>query len=440
MRNILLGVLFLAGAFPFSTVHGQVESGVRLGLTYQAQFVPGLVMLPLAATPETEAASRIVEGILRQDIRYSNRFQVREPTGARAGDAVNLTLWKERGADWVVDGTLNPGLQGGTTLWLRLHDAVYGSIRIERSFRVPNPGDPGFRMAVHAAADDLVLWATGEPGHAATRIAFVLDARGSKEIYSIDYDGENVQRVTGDGSIALSPAWSPDGLRMAYTSYRSGAPFLYERDLATGRDRLVSNRDGINITPSYAPDGRTLAFSVTVSGNTELALFDRDRGSVRTLTQGRRSDSLSPSYSPDGRQLAFVSNRLGEPHIYLMPATGGDARMISDFTVGGRGYNTAPDFAPRGNRVAYQTRLPSGQMQIVVVDLDRGTRRVLTSEGSNEDPSWAPDGRHLVFASRDREGGGLFIVDTVTGDIRPLLRGKGYGLPAWSTHLTRTQR
>jgi len=435
LSAILVALSLLPGI-----LSAQDPEGVRLGLMYQPEYQPGLVVLPFAAVGGADRVAQPIQGIIRQDLDFSNRFELRAVEGAAAGEPVNLQLWKERGADWVLDGALNPGPAGGTVLRLVLHDAVYGLVKGDQSFALPAQGDPNFRMAVHAAADEVVRWATGEPGKAASRVAFVLDGRGGKEIYVIDYDGENVQRITSDASIALSPAWSPDGSRLAYTSYRTGAPLLYERDLAVGRDRLLSDRDGINITPSYSPDGRTIAFATTVSGNTEIATYDRERNCcLEQHTRGRRFDSLSPSYSPDGRQIAFVSNRLGEPHIYVMSVGGGEPRLVSDYSFGGRGYNTSPEFSPRGQKIAYQTRVPNGTLQIVLADLERGTRRLLTNDGTNEDPSWAPDGRHVVFASRDREGGGLFILDTVSGRTRPLLRGSEYGLPAWSPTLYRVE-
>lgn len=432
--TVLLLALVCAPAVLFA------QEGVRLGLLYQPEYQPGLVVLPFSAEGEVGGLAQPITGIIRQDLDYSDRFEVMAtPAGGEAGGAVNVALWKERGADWIVEGSLRRGVAGGTLLRLTLHDAVYGQVKGDQTFVVPAQGDPNFRMAVHAAADEIVRWATGEPGSAATRIAFVLDGRGGKELYIIDYDGENVQRMTSDGSIALSPAWSPDGSRIAYTSYRSGAPLLYERDLRTGRDRLISDRDGINITPSYSPNGEVIAFATTVSGNTEVATFDRERNCcLQQHTRGRQFDSLSPTYSPDGRQIAFVSNRLGQPHIYTMQLGGGEPRLISDYTFGQRGYNTSPDWSPRGGQIVYHTRI-NDQLHIIVADVERGTRRLLTNEGNNEDPSWAADGRHVVFSSRDREGGGLFILDTVSGRVRALLRGSGYGLPAWSPSLHRAE-
>ncbi|HEX2191337.1 MAG TPA: hypothetical protein VHG51_20670 [Longimicrobiaceae bacterium] len=432
LLRALPGILALALALP-GALRAQDTVMVELGLTYRPGSEPGFLVLPFAAPAGGEGAATAVRQIVRQDLDFSDRFRVQDaPAGTRPVAPPAVAEWRDRGADWVLAGEVTPA-GNGLALRLALLDAVYGQVKGERTFTVPRAADRGFRMAVHAAADEVVRWATGEPGIAASRVAFVLQGRGSKEIYLADWDGENVQRVTSDGSIALSPAWSPDGTRLAYTSFRSGIPILYERDLASGADRVVSRRDGLNITPSYAPDGRSIAFAATVAGNTEVAVADRN-GGFEALTRGRRFDSLSPTFSPDGSRIAFVSNRLGEPHIYVM-SPGGEPRLLSEFRYGAGGYNTSPDWSPRGNAVAYHSRV-GGRPQLALVDAAGGRPRLLTNRGSNEDPSWAPDGRHLVFAS-DREGGGLFVIDAVSGRTRPLLKGRGYGLPDWSPVLYR---
>ncbi len=408
------------------------EEGVRLDIRYSPTQQPGLVVLPLATEGASGAVGSTVRGILRQDLGFSNRFRVVEGTAGVSPDRpVNLPLWRERGADWVVTGRIR-GAGGGMTLEVALHDAVYDQERERRTFRLPSANDPDFRLAVHRASDAVVRWATGEPGIAATRIAFVREGRGAKEVYTVEWDGENVRRVTEDGSITLSPAWSPDGRRLAYTSFRNGVAGLYERDLATGRVRAVSEREGINITPAYSPDGRTIAFGASMDGNTELVTAAAGGRCCERKTQGRRFDSLSPTFSPDGSRIAFVSNRLGRPHLYVMSANGGDARQLTEFAASA--YNVSPDWSPRGSRIAFETRV-RGVPQLAVVDVDTREVRLLTSGARHEDPSWAPDGRHLVFSSPDRDGGGIFILDTVTGNIRPVVRGRGYGLTAWSPAL-----
>jgi len=422
-------LLFLLAAAPL----GAQETVFRIRTTYVAGGEPAFVVLPFGA--EGAAARAIV----RRDLDFSDQFRVRDGAAAlRPGSPLPPALAQDSSADWVLAGEVSPRA-GGLALRLALYDAKYASIKEDRTFALPAPDDARFRMAVHAVSDEVVRWVTGEPGIAATRIAFVRPGRGgrnaSKEIYLVDSDGENVQRVTSDGSIALSPAWSPDGRRIAYTSFREGTPALYERDLASGQDRVVSRRDGISITPAYAPDGRTLAFATTMEGTTEIVTYDRERGCcMEPVTRGRRSDSLSPTFSPDGRQIAFVSNRLGEPHVYVM-ALGGQPRLLSSYRYGNTGYNTSPDWSPRGDRIAFHTR-SGGSHQIAVVNAAGDSLRILTSGGWNEDPSWAPDGRHLVFAASGADAG-LYVVDVVTGRTRTLVRGHLDGLPDWSPTLVR---
>jgi TolB protein len=420
---LLAAALLWGGA---AAAQNDTTPGVRLRMTYQSQAAPGFVVASFSGPAAAE-----VRQILRRDLENSDRFDL--ALGAEGGRAT-LAEWRERGADWVLEGSLTASA-GGSTLRLVLQDAVYGVEKGSGSFALPAPGERGYRMAVHAASDAVVRWATGQPGMAATRIAYVLAGRGSKEIYLVDADGEGVSRVTADGSIALSPAWAPDGRRLAYTSFSRGGPYLYERDLGNGAVRTLSARDGINITPAYSPDGRTVAFGTTVGGNTEIALATAG-GGMRTLTESRRYENLSPSFSPDGGRLAFVSDRLGEPAVFVMPAGGGEPRVVSEYRYGRRGYSTSPDWSPAGGWIAYSSRV-NGVPQIMLVGADGRGARLLTDQYRNEDPSWAPDGRHLVFASPDRDGGGLFVLDTVTGRLRTLVAGRGVGLPAWSPPLAR---
>ena len=286
LRLLLIGMLLLP-----AVAAAQDPEGVRLGLLYQPEYQPGLVVLPFTATGSASAAAGAIQTIVARDLEYSDRFQLRAAEAAAAAQPLNLALWKERGADWVLQGSVAAS-SGGYALRLTLHDAIYNQAKGQGTFTLPAPSDPRFRMALHAAADAVVRWATGEDGMAASRIAFVMPGRGSKEIYAVDSDGENLSRVTSDGSIALSPAWSPDGSRIAFASYRAGPLVLFERSLATGQDRVVSSRDGLNITPAYSPDGRTIAFATTAGGNTEIATVGT--GGLRQQTQARRAASLSP--------------------------------------------------------------------------------------------------------------------------------------------------
>lgn len=416
--------------------------GVTLGLVYETVYTPALAIQPFTARFGAESAAGQVEAILARDLRYSDRFQLMDSIPeALAGDQVDYGLWDRLGAVWLLTGQVEAA-GARNTLVLELHDVVYGRRKETVRFDLPNPEDAGFRMAVHRASDRVVEWVFGEPGMAASRIAFSMAApgTGAKEMYLVDSDGENLHRITDHGSTILSPAWSRDGEKLAFTSFKSGVARIWVRDLATGAEQMLSPlQNGDHITPSFAPDGATLAFSVTSGARSGIFTYNVERDCCLTHLSGGRWNDLSPTYSPDGRWMAFNSNRLGTatPQIYMMPGGGGDPDMVSPYNFDRPGYFTAPDWSPTGDMVAFHGAIRRGTYHILVARVeDRGSRvRQLTWEGNNEDPSWAPDGRHLVFAGERRWGKGLFVVDVATGNIRPVLTGVDVTVPEWSPAL-----
>ena len=278
---------------------------------------------------------------------------------------------------------------------------------------------------------------------AASRIAFSRRSEdGNQELYTIDSDGENFRQITSYGDLTMSPTWSPLGDKIAYTSRKGiGVPRIYELDMNTGVERtLPSERTGDYITPVYNPNGREIAFSVTGGNRSGIFRYNWLRDCCLVHISGGRWDDLSPTYSPDGKFMAFNSNRLGTPYpqIFVMPAAGGEADLISPYIHGREGYYTSPDWSPSGDYLAFHGRVARrGRYQILVADIaDSGRRlRQLTREGNNEDPSWAPDGRHLVFVGTRDWGTGLMVVDTASGRIRMLLRGFDVRVPEWSPSL-----
>jgi TolB protein len=418
--------------------------GVELGLVYEAGQLPALAVRPFAGRFGGAAAASQIEAIIARDLRYSDRYVVMDsiPPALAGGEGIDYGLWDRLGAVWLLGGSVEGSGGGGYVVAVELHDVVYAQVKQRARFEVPRPDDPGFRMAVHRISDAVVEWTSGEPGMAASRIAFSMsrDQGQTKELYFIDSDGENLRRVTDHKSLVLSPAWSPDGSRIAFTSYLDGSVRIYERDLATGRDTpLDAVRDGMFLTPAYHPDGDVLAFNVQGGTRSGLYTYDIRRNCcLRNLTEGRRID-MSPSFSPDGQRLAFNSNRYGDavPQIFVMSAQGGDAELVSPYRFGQQGYYTSPDWSPRGDLVAFHGRIErNGMYQILVARMgERGRLLQLTSEGNNEDPSWAPDGRHLVFRGDRSWGRGLFVVDTATGKIRVVLSGVDVTVPAWSPSL-----
>ena len=423
--------------------------GVTLGLLYEAEFQPALAIQPFSGRLGGESAAFEVQGIMAGDLRNSDRFQIIDSLPRTlVGERVDYQLWDQLGAVWLLSGVLE-GAGDGFVLVLELHDIVYGEVHSRGRFPVPDDLSDDFRMAVHVASDAIIEWIYQDPGMAASRIAFSRRlGDGSQELYLIDSDGENFRRLTDFGDLTVSPSWSPDGTRIAYTSWKSsgssetsGLPRIYELNLETGEERsLPANREGDYFTPTYSPNGRDLTFAVTGGNRSGIFRYDWERNCCLTHLSGGRWDDISPTYSPDGQWVAFNSNRLGTryPQIYVMSAEGGEADLLSPYLHGQEGYYTSPDWSPVADHVAFHGRVSRrGSYQILVSDVsDQGRRlRQLTWEGNNEDPSWAPDGRHLVFVGRRDWGTGLMIVDTATGTYRMLLQGFEVRVPDWSPSL-----
>ena len=318
-------------------------------------------------------------------------------------------------------------------------------MREQGRFRVPNPSHEDFRMAVHRASDEIVRWATGDPGMAASRITFSMrDNDGNEDIYVIDSDGENLTRVTRNNSMSTSPTWSPDGQRIAFASWKTGVPRIYEVDRIGQNERMLPAVRGAGdyITPAYHPDGKTLAFTVLGSDNQSgIFTYDLEQDCCLSFLSGGAWYDVSPTYSSDGRFLAFNTLRFGDnvPQVMMMPAEGGTAETLSPYEYGSGGFYAAPDWSPHGDLVAFHGRIDRrGRYHILVANLEDGGRvlRQLTQEGNNEAPSWAPDGRHLVFVGERSWGFGLMIADVTTGKIRSLLGGRRVDLPDWSPALS----
>jgi TolB protein len=258
----------------------------------------------------------------------------------------------------------------------------------------------------------------------------------------VDSDGENMRRLTNNGTLSKSPAWHPSGEKLAYVQSVNWEPHkIFELDLKTGRETVLNpGREGQQATPSYHPNGRVLAFGLMGYNRTGLFSWDVEGNCCLTHIQGGRWEDLSPSFSPDGSRIVFNSNRLGTniPQVYVVSSRGGQADLISPYVPGSAGYYTSPDWSPIGDRVAFHGRINRyGRYQILVAEVGSRSATVmqLTAEGNNEDPSWAPDGRHLVFSGERSYGYGLFIVDAATGRIRPLVSNIRPNAPEWSPSL-----
>jgi TolB protein len=286
------------------------------------------------------------------------------------------------------------------------------------------------RWVGHQIADEIQYYLMGERGAASSRIAFASGEGMKKEIVIVDYDGHGLRKLTETASLNLSPAWSPSGEYLVFTSYLTGNPDLLQYHTGSGKLAKLSDKSGLHSAPAWSPDGKKIAFTYSLNGNAEIYLLERGNYKWRRLTNNPAIES-APSWSPSGNQIAFTSDRSGNPQIYLMDAEGGNVRRL---TFEGK-YNDSPDWSPRGDRIAFASR-QQGLFQVYMIDVaGQNLERVSDGIGNNENPSWSPDGLKLAFAS-DRNGGwDIYVVNWDGTGLRQVTFTGSNVTPEWSPRL-----
>ncbi len=262
----------------------------------------------------------------------------------------------------------------------------------------------GARKLAHEFSTDILQKLGGGKGIAGSRVYFVSNRTGAKEIWVMDYDGNNQRALTEYGSLCLSPEVSADGSLLAFTSFARGNPSIFVFSLETNRKLTFYNQvASLNATPSFSPDGTRVAFSSTVSGRAQIYIANPDGSNLRRVTHSLAIE-MEPKFNPrSGAQIAFVSGRSGPPQIYLMDAEGTNVRRLTS----GQGDAVNPGWSPDGQRIAFSWTkgYEPGNYNIFILEVATGSLTQLTfGAGRNEHPSWAPDGRHIVFSS-NRQGG-----------------------------------
>ena len=284
------------------------------------------------------------------------------------------------------------------------------------------------RSLMHRVANEIIYALTGYKGMFLSRLAFVDNATGHKEIYVSDLDGHNIKKITSDKSIALFPRWSPSGEKLMYNSYKDGeGPLLYMKDLHSGAESKVSSRKGLNIGAAWVQDGKTLAITLSQGDNPDIYHIDLKGNIISRLTDHWGID-ISPSFSPEGDKMAYVSNRSGSPQIHILEMKDGkEARL----TFEGK-YNTSPSWS-KLNRIAF-SGMYNGRFDIYTVNPDGSNLTRLTdNQGNNEEPCWSSDGRYIIFSS-NREGKyQLYLMNANGQNQRRLFSKSGSQTsPSWS--------
>jgi TolB protein len=411
MKNkwgILLALLTLAimGSGRTTSAQDWFKTGTGLGVSKARVAAPDL-----AGTPDTAKLESIFHNVLWNDLEYSgildmvsqSFYPLKVPT--QPGDLPS------EAAAWAAAPAKTYMLAYGSM-------AANGSSLAVTGFLsdVTNPSAPpalnkiyrgattdaDARKLAHQYADDIVsLLGGGLPGIAQTQIAYVSARGANKEVWVMDYDGANIHQLTTLKSIALTPRWSPDATRVAFTCYvpyrgvTSAQVCIYS--LASSRMISFPRFNGTNGTPAWSPDGTQLAFMCSQSGDPQIYTADTNGGHLQRITD-TAGVSTSPAWNPKtGQQIVFVSDRGGDPVLYMANSDGSNVQRIN---LPDMGYVIDPAWSPNGQLLAFSWRRPDGNYDIYVMDVVSHQLAQLTRDaGRNERPSWAPDGRHIVFES-----------------------------------------
>lgn len=381
--------------------------------------------------PPAEKLGAIVDA----DLKRSGRFKTMPPKDMIAfphtGSEVDFRDWRVLGMESLVVGQVQPNSAGGYIVRFQLFDVFKGEQLA--GYSIPTTARD-LRATAHHISDLIYEKLTGQRGAFATRVAYVTsivqpDGRRTIALQVADADGHHPQTIVTSTEPLMSPAWSPDGLKLAYVSFERGRPAIYVQEVYTGRRQKVASFKGINGAPAWSPDGRKLALTLSKDGNPDIFILDLARRTVRPLTRHYAIDT-EPAWSPDGRHIVWTSDRGGRPQIYRAPSTGGKAERI---TFEGR-YNARASYSPDGKMLTLVTQVGS-DFRIGVLDLASRQLRVLSDGALDESPSFAPNGSMVIYATKIRGQGELAAV-SVDGRVRQRLALQAGDVrePAWAPY------
>jgi TolB protein len=383
--------------------------------------------IPIAILPfTTQQADLLNPGdVVTSDLGRSGYFRILDPNGiVSPADPHTLPLseWKNKGADAVVMGHVIPAQGGRVEVRFWLYDAVRQSQLTALSFTTT---PRGLRSVAHKIADLVHEKLLGEPGPYSGRIAYILKRGSRYELQVADADSQNAITVTASPEPIISPVWSPDGQKLAYVSFEDKKPVVYVQNLVDGQRRAVAKFRGSNSAPAWSPDGHQLAVTLSKDETSQIYLLNLDTLQVRRFTRGGALDT-EPVFSPDGRWLYFTSDRGGSPQIYRASLQTGETSRI---TFEG-GYNVSPALSPDGKLLAFVHRRDS-LFHVAVMDLSNHQMQVLTDTALDESPSFAPNGRLILYATLVN-GRGVLATVSVDGRVRQRLSQSGdLREPAW---------
>jgi TolB protein len=369
-----------------------------------------------------------VTDIIRQDLARSGYFKNTENGNASESDegTPNYKSWAARGADALAVGSVVQTSAGQFEIRYKLFDIrkseSLGGLNI-------NSSADNLRAAAHKIADDIILKLLGERGIFSTRLSYVIKEGKRYRLVISDADGQNIRSAMNSGEPIISPSWSPDGKKVAYVSFEDRKPVIYVHELATGRRIALSNQKGNNSAPAWSPDGKKLAISLSKDGNTQIYSINADGTGLQRLTRGYTIDT-EPQYSADGRYIYFTSDRGGNPQIYRMSAEGEQVEGGKRITFK-QGFVTSPRISPDGKYLAFIANI-GGAFRLYILNLATGDAQALTDGTSDESPSFAANGRYVLYSTKVG-GKRVLAAVSVDGNSKQVLSipGSDVRQPSW---------
>ncbi len=377
--------------------------------------------------PGAPQMAQIIESDLARSGRFAAVPQSQFPERPTQAEGVHFDSWRGRGAESLVIGQLQQAPDGQLTVQFRLFDLVRQAQLAGYDLRFP-PAQ--WRIMAHRIADILYERLTGERGAFGTRIAYVRVGRPGPEHFALcvaDSDGANEQIILRSRQPIISPAWSPDGRRIAYVSFESRFPAIFVQEVYTGKRQKVSSRPGLNSAPTWSPDGQSLVMTLSKGSNADLYRLNLESGQLQQLSTDPAIDTEA-SFAPDGQSLVFTSDRGGTPQIYQLSLQDGAVKRL---TFEGR-YNARARFSPDGRYLAL-VRGDGRRYRIGVMRLEDGLMRYLSNGPLDEAPSFSPNGAMIMFSRAAGQGSELATV-SFDGRIAQRLMSRGFAVrdPAWS--------
>jgi len=394
-----------------------------------AQQIPiAIVPFSVQASP-TQIAQDNISTVIGADLRLSGLFRVLETRGVTSQphtlSEVKYSDWASIQAQALTIGTVESLPGNRLKISFRLLDVLKQNQLLAMEFNI-TPAQQ--RATAHRIADMIYEKLTGEKGVFATRITYVNKENGRYSLQVADADGFNAQTVVSSKEPLISPSWSPDGTKLAYVSFEKKKPVIFVQSLVSGQRIVLANFKGNNSAPTWSPDGTKLAIVLTYSANSQIYVINADGTGLQQISFSNGIDT-EPEWSPDGASIYFTSNRGGGPQIYRMLASGGDAKRV---TFEGA-YNVSPHLSTDGKLMTFIKQTPAG-FKVAVQDLATGQVQTLSDTSQDESPSFAPNGRMILYATSIGGKGSLAAV-SVDGRVKQRLKDTGGDVrePSWGS-------